>query len=161
VALTVEAGQTRRGEKANDETNVGNDEFVLRRPLESVLTTAGYCLKDPTVPNRLSIWFTGGSLKVQDDGDAESLSDWKQLFNQDKAPSRTMTEFARLLAARILVGADQSDEMSEDGTIRYTLRRPIGGHGRVFCDVVYADESLRILKGHKGSLYVFARTHAF
>jgi hypothetical protein len=41
--------------------------------------------------------------------------------------------------------------------MNYTLKRPIGGHGSAFCDVLYLDDSLRIMRGHHGSLFIFSK----
>ena len=159
IALTIEAGQNRRGETVENEGKDNTEAFVVRRPIHALLTNHGYALPDPTVPNRLSIWFTGGTLELQNEN--ENLEEWKQLFDQDEAPRRDLGEFARVLAARVLLGADIPEGMEEDGTMKYTLKRPIGGHGQVFLDVIYADDSLRILKGHRGSLFVFTKIPSF
>ena len=88
--------------------------------------------------------------------DEESdLEDWKMIFGN--APNRNMSEFARVLAAKVLLGASTSDEMEENGTMSYTLKRPIGGHGTAFCDVLFMDETLRVMRGHGGSVLVFVR----
>ena len=62
-----------------------------------------------------------------------------------------------MLAAKLFLGADVPDQMDEDGTMRYELKRPIGGHGLAFTDVLYLDDDLRILRGHHGQIYVCAR----
>lgn len=148
----MEANQTRRGTPIKGHED---DEYAVRRPLRSLLTNHGHIVPDPDVPNRVSIWFSGGSLEVQNE--AEDLADWKQLFDKNEAPRRAIGELARVLAAKFLLGANTTSEMSDDGTLRYSLRRPIGGHGRVFCDIVYADDTMRILRGHHGSMYVFSK----
>lgn len=117
------------------------------------MTNYGYLLPDPDVANRVSIWFTGGSLEVNDE--ESDLEDWKMIFGN--APNRNMSEFARVLAAKVLLGASTSDEMEENGTMSYTLKRPIGGHGTAFCDVLFMDETLRVMRGHGGSVLVFVR----
>jgi hypothetical protein len=43
----------------------------------------------------------------------------------------------------------------------YFFKRPIGGHGEVFCDALYADETLRIVQGHRRSIFVFSRVPSF
>ena len=83
------------------------------------------------------------------------LEDCKLGFGN--APNRNMSEFARVLAAKVLLGASVPDEMDESGTLSYTLKRPIGGHGTAFCDVLFMDEKLRVLRGHCGSVLVFVR----
>jgi hypothetical protein len=70
------------------------------------------------------------------------------------APDRTSKERANVLAARVLLGAQVPEILEEDGTMRFSLKRPIGGHDSVFVDVIYMDDKLRIMCGHQGSLYV-------
>jgi len=153
--LTIEPGQTRQGEKIDPSSDEKSNDYVVAKPLRCLLTNHGYCLPDPSVPNRLTIWFTGGTLEVEDE--VADLEEWKKLFDRELMPSRSALEAARILAARAFMGAHLPEQMSDDGTMEYTLRRPIGGHGQVFCDVLYADHSLRILKGHRGSVFVFTK----
>jgi hypothetical protein len=112
----------------------------------------GYMLPDPKIPNRLSIWFTAGTLEVNDDAD---LDDWKRIFSAQ--PKLGLYDRANILAARLLLGANMPETMGEDGTMSYELRRPIGGHGLAYCDVLYLDDDLRVLRGHGGQVYVCAR----
>lgn len=153
VAFTIEPNQTRTGRKVLQ--NQKQDEYVIRRPIRGIMTNYGYLLPDPEVPNRLSIWFTGGTLEVNDE--ENDLDEWKRIFDDSTVPKRDMREFARLLAAKVLLGANASDVVEADGSMSYTLTRPIGGHGSAFCDVLYLDDSLRIVRGHHGSLYVFSK----
>jgi hypothetical protein len=50
-----------------------------------------------------------------------------------------------------------SDPMNEKGTVGYYLTQPIGGHGYAFCDVIFMDEMIRVMRGHSGSILVFKR----
>jgi len=152
VAFTIEPQQTRTGDQVPRHPK--QDEFVVRYPIRGIMTNYGYLLPDPEVPNRMSIWFTGGTLEVNDESD---LKEWKRIFDDSTVPRRDMREFARLLAAKVLLGANASDAIEQDGSMSYTLKRPIGGHGSAFCDVLYLDDSLRIMRGHHGSLYVFSK----
>jgi len=43
----------------------------------------------------------------------------------------------------------------------YFFKRPIGGHGDVFCDVLYMDDTLRITQGHHGSVFVSIKVPDF
>jgi hypothetical protein len=104
------------------------------------------------------VWFSGGSLEVQDE--EANLSEWKELFDENAFPHRNLGEYARVLAARMLLGAQMPETVAEDGAMSYTLKRPIGGHGQVFCDVLYADDTMRVMKGHRGSVFVFSRVPA-
>ena len=60
------------------------------------------------------------------------------------------------MAQNILLGA-VSEPMDEEGTIGFHLKRPIGGHSSAFCDIVYMDDDVRVMKGHSGSIYLFQR----
>jgi hypothetical protein len=126
----------------------------VRRPIKGIMTTFGYVLPDPQVPNRLSIWFTGGTLKPNNDD--YDIGEWKRIFDKPQ-PSRTFGEKARVLAANLLMGAQVPTAMEDDGTMEYTFSRPLGGHGVAYMDVIYLDNTLRIVRGHRGTLFVFTR----
>ena len=130
-------------------------ELKIERPIHGLLTTQGQCEDDPEVPNRLTVSFTGGLLELQDPQD---LSVWKQIFEPDGTDDNTSQQtVSALIAEKFLLGAE-SQPMESDGTIRYDMKRPIGGqHGQVFVDVLYQDHSLRILQGHRGTLYISIR----
>jgi hypothetical protein len=124
--------------------------------MRALLTNSGYCVPDPNIANRLTVWFIGGTLEVQDE--ENDLMEWKQIFNPNTIPHRSITEHARLLAAKVLLGAQIKEGINtSDGTMKYTLKRPIGGHGHVFIDILYADDTLRIVQGHNGTIFVFTR----
>jgi hypothetical protein len=152
VGFTIEAGQTRRGVRKEA---APEGEYVIPRPIRGILTNQGYAVPDPDTPNRLSIWFSGGSLEVQDE--PTDLEEWKRIFDVSSAPSRDLREFANILAAKVLLGALLPDKVENDGTMSFVLKRPIGGHGSAFCDIIYMDEDLRIMKGHHGSVYICTR----
>lgn len=119
-----------------------------------VSVVTGYVLPDPQVPNRLSIWFTGGRLKPNND--EYDTQEWKRVFGATQ-PQRTLAEKARVLAASLLMGARVPITMEDDGTMEYSFTRPLGGHGVAYVDVIYLDNSLRIVRGHRGTLFVFTR----
>ena len=148
MAFTIEPGQTRCGEEASD-----GDPACINRPIAGVLTNYGYCLPDPTVANRLSVWFSGGALEAEREEDAD---EWKRIFSEEGLPNRGLRQFANVMAARFFLGA-QLEPMDGSGKISYTLHRPIGGHGQVFVDILYTDETLSILRGHHESIFVSAR----
>lgn len=154
VALTIMPGQDRHGK--DGDVNNNNKEYIVKRPIQALLTNHGYCIPDPNEVNRLTIWFTGGSLEAQDDDDVDK-EEWKQLFDRTLLPNRTITEYARLIALKFLLGAEVQDDMNEEGIMSYHLKRPIGGHGRVFIDILYCDDTMRIVKGHNGSIFVVSR----
>jgi hypothetical protein len=127
-----------------------------QKRLQGILTNYGYTLPDPQNPNRNSIWFTSGTVEPVDKG---SLEEWKALFgdkNSLHADHTQYTEKARSLASKILLGA-VSEPMDENGTAGYYLKTPVGGHGYAFCDTVFMDADIRIMRGHSGSVFVFQR----
>lgn len=95
----------------------------------------GFYLPDPSTPNRLTVWFTGGKLSPAPPPSDEygGLEEWKQLFSGDH--KRTWGEKFSLLGAKIKYGAEVSNGMDAGGTMSYTLHRPQGGHGTGYVDV--------------------------
>lgn len=160
VAITVEADQPldASAQSTNEKDDKGNSDdgnkppVIAARPIRGIMKNHGYMLPDPKIPNRLSIWFTAGTLEVNDNAD---LDDWKRIFSAQ--PKLGLYDRANILAAHLLLGANMPETMDEDGTMSYELRRPIGGHGLAYCDVLYLDDDLRVLRGHGGQVYVCAR----
>ncbi len=126
----------------------------VSRPIKGIMTTFGYSLPDPNTPNRHSIWFTGGRIEPNDN--ESDISAWKKLFTMHP-PMHTFGEKAKLLAVKLLMGASVPKEVAEDGSMEYTFSRPLGGHGMAYVDVIYLDESMRIVRGHRGTTFVFSR----
>jgi hypothetical protein len=124
------------------------------RPIKGIMTTYGYSLPDPNTPNRHSIWFTGG--RIEPNNDPSDIAAWKKLFALHP-PKHSFGEKAKLLAVKLLMGATVPEEVAEDGSMEYTFTRPLGGHGMAYIDVIYLDESMRIVRGHRGTIFVFSR----
>jgi len=124
------------------------------RPIKGIMTTYGYSLPDPNTPNRHSIWFTGG--RIEPNNESADIISWKKLFTLHP-PKHSFGEKAKLLAVKLLMGATVPEEMTEDGSMEYTFTRPLGGHGMAYIDVIYLDESMRIVRGHRGTTFVFSR----
>jgi hypothetical protein len=153
TALTLVSGQDSHGNLPESEHF--NPDTQLNKPIQALLTNTGYCIPDPEVPNRLTVWFTGGSLEVQDE--SADLTEWRHIFDQRVLPNRNMKEKARLVAAKVILGAEVQEGLGDDGTMTYSLTKPIGGHSHIFVDVLYCDESLRIVEGHRGCIMVLSR----
>ena len=96
-------------------------------------------------------------LSVGDMVDAPFDSEWEEIFARDETWKKSWSESAKLLAAKMLLGAEIPDSMDADGSMSYTLHRPIGGHGTSYVDVLYLDENLRITRGNAGSIFVQVR----
>ena len=129
---------------------------LVHKAIKGLFTVQGYILPDPEVPNRLSIWFSGGEIVPNGTTNDRDFEEWKKVF-EGGSWKRHLYEKARLLAARVLLGAEIPECMDSDGSMRFKLNRPIGGHGTAYVDVLYIDEGLRVVRGHHGSLFVFSR----
>lgn len=133
--------------------NAPNKDVI--RPIKGIMTTYGYSLPDPDTPNRHSIWFTGG--RIEPNNDASDILLWKNFFTLHP-PKHSFGEKAKLLAVKLLMGATIPEEIDpEDGSMNYVFTRPLGGHGMAYVDVIYLDESLRIVRGQRGTTFVFSR----
>lgn len=124
----------------------------VQKPIKALMTTHGYALPDPNKPSRLSTWFTGGTIEVWDD--VQDMAAWHRVFQS--LPSRNLKAKARVISARLAVGVVEG-QMEFDGKISYSMMRPIGGHGVAYADVIYLDDTLRILRGNYGTIHVSAR----
>jgi hypothetical protein len=126
----------------------------VMRPIKGIMTTYGYTLPDPENPNRHSVWITGG--RIGPNNDPVDQRAWKNQFARH--PSKhSLGEKAKLLAVKLLMGAELPEGMNEDGSMEYNFTRPIGGHGTAFIDTLYLDDTLRIVRGHRGTIFVFSR----
>lgn len=126
----------------------------VKRPIKGIMTTYGYSLPDPNVPNRHSIWFTGG--KLQPNNDPADIKAWLDLFTLHP-PKHTFGEKAKLLAVKLLMGATVPDGMDKSGMMNFAFTRPIGGHGVAYVDVIYMDGTVRVVRGHRGTTMAFSR----
>ena len=94
-------------------------------------------------------------LSVGDMVDAPFDSEWEDIFAPEATwKKKSWGESAKLLAAKMLLGADLPERMDDDGSMSYSLHRPIGGHGTTYVDVLYLDEDMRITRGNAGSIFV-------
>jgi hypothetical protein len=88
---------------------------------------------------------------------SSKLGEWEDIFAPDDTWRRSWSEQTKAFAAWVLLGAEVPDHMEDDGSMNYTLKRPIGGHNITYIDVLYLDETLRITRGNYGSYYVQTR----
>ena len=126
---------------------------AVQRPIKALMTTFGYSLPDPNMPNRLSTWFRGGTIEVWDE--EQDMGAWSDIFRN--LPQRTVKEKATPFTRNVRTGIAPAGSMEADGKLSYTLSKPFGGHGHAYADVIYLDETLRILRGNYGTIYVGAR----
>jgi len=144
--------------------------------MRAVMSVKGYILPDPETKNRLTVWFTGGSLgpaklssndgdetddeeeHINSEGDGYGgFEEWNSIFGKGKW-RKALSERARGMAAKVLLGVDAPSKMEDNGQMGYSLNRPVGGHGKAYIDVLYLDDDLLIMKGHHGTIYAMARS---
>ena len=130
------------------------------------MTTYGYVLPDPTTHDRLSVWFAGGKISCGEDKASREFQIWKEIFGypatkrgRTRRRRRTFREGAIVFAAQMMMGAKGYDEaMDEDtGELSYTFTRPVGGHAKNYVDILHLDDNIRVMRGHAGTTYAFAR----
>lgn len=127
----------------------------VRAPINAIMTTFGYMIEDPSKPRRKSVWITGG--RVEPNGTEADQLAWKNLFAKHP-PKHNLSAQAKLLAVKWLMGAVIPDSIDpETGVMEYEFTKPLGGHGLAYIDTLYCDESLRIIRGHRGTYFVFVR----
>ena len=61
----------------------------------------------------------------------DNYNDWKRAFG-GVVPKRQLQEKARILAAKLLLGATVPEKMEEDGSMNFYFSRPVGGHGTAY-----------------------------
>lgn len=115
-------------------------------PIEGIMTTVGYILPYPK-QNRFSVWFTGGSLEIK----SKTRKCCRYLFNS--VSPRTFSEKSKLFVAKLLMGATMNDQMDENGKLSYQLTRPMAA----YIDLLFMNESLRVMRSSSGVIYVFSR----
>lgn len=122
------------------------------------MTTYGYTLPDPNHSDRYSVWFTGGKVECGEPKSSSKFRVWKKIFGCQQ-PARTFREGMMTTAAKLLMGASgYNDGMDkETGTMKYSFSRPMSGHGKAYVDICHLDAQNRVMRGHAGTIYVFAR----
>ena len=148
--------------------------YQVDRPLEGLLTTKGFALPNPDVANRMTVWFTEGSIEVVDSDDQEL---WKRILgplNSTGSGSFTSlhnahhhgrVSWTHYHGVPVLVPSVSEKEaitvMEPDGRIPFKLSSPIGGQDMSYVEVLYLDESMRVMRSNRGHVFVFARLPHF
>lgn len=115
--------------------------YVLR-PMRALLSVRGYLVPHPDQPQRLLAWFSHGSLEVSDD--EQDQRTWRQVYERTMSSCRPLEADGKL-SFQVPPGSDQ------DG----------GGAEPMFVDVLYLDNTIRVLRGNRGTIYVMARVPYF
>jgi hypothetical protein len=160
TAFTIEptnlTTSTKTNKSSKDNKNNKTPQRIVRRPIRCTMTTSGYMIPDPNVEGRDSVWITGG--RMEPNATPEDTERWNELFPDGIRPPHEWAAAARLLAVKWLMGAELSDVAdATTGAFSYQFTRPLGGHGLAYIDTLYMDASLRIVRGHRGTIFCFAR----
>ena len=126
------------------------DDDLPPSSVQAIMTSKGYMLPDESVENRFAVWFTGGSLRPAEGVDLQA---WSDIFGRGNDRRRKLADRAKVVAAKLLLGAEIPHGMEADGSMTYHFHRPLPGH----LDVLYTDDTLQVLKGNRGSVMVHAR----
>ena len=141
---------------------------AVTKPNEGLMTTHGYIIDNPSISNRLSVWFTGGCIEIDQESD---LQRWKDIFescnlvdSHNKQKSRRFLSFwekrrRRKQKDRGVILAEGG--MEDDGRLSYQITKPFGGHDLSYVDILYMDDTLRVMNANTGPIYVFARIPYF
>jgi hypothetical protein len=126
----------------------------IHSPVRGIMSTEGYILPDPVTPNRHSVWITSGRMEPNDC--SRDQVNWKRFFtNYFNPTSRASFERkAKQVTSKLMLDVDIHADAE---SMEYRFRRPLGGHGAAYVDTLYLDDSLRIAKGHRGTIFVFSR----
>jgi hypothetical protein len=147
--ITIEPWKPEFGD---DSPNKGVD-----KPIRGVLTSYGFIHPYPT-QNRFSVWFTGGSLEVDDTKNEK----WFQIFdnknnnnsNTDNKEETPKAPAGQWEAAMKLLGvSSNNNQLDADGRLTYTMTKPQASH----IDLLYLDKTLQVLRGSSGTVYVHVR----
>lgn len=123
--------------------------------VRGVLQMDGYTVPNPDVENRYSIWFTGGRCYALNG--TEDAKKWRDVFGTELQPKLKKRERFQLWLAKLMMGAEPSKGMLEDHSLTYVMKRPIGGHGVAYQQVLHLDDGTRITEGNRGTVVVVSR----
>jgi len=129
----------------------------VHRPIRGLMHTYGFSLPDPDTPHRDTIWITGG--RIEPNNDTQDFQAWKRQFELHPAKVSGFGQKAKFLAVKLLMGATATAAVMDesDGSFEYAFTRPLGGHGVAYIDTLFVDDSLRVVRGHRGTTFVFTR----
>ena len=140
------------------------------------MTTRGYAISNPHAKDQISVWFTGGSIEVCEHS---STHKWKEMFSNEEFVNfkpelqssgelhpkpgirRLWNRSARVNDAREKMATTISIDMEEDGRMSYSLKKPMAGHEDKYVEILFLDETLRVMRANTNVIYVCARVPYF
>ncbi|CBJ26440.1 conserved unknown protein [Ectocarpus siliculosus] len=119
---------------------------------------SGTCWEDPSMPERVLVRFTKGSIEP-DEG--QDLDAWRKVIGvrdvegtKDKGPLSTLKEKAARLMLKVVFGFQgPADGLGPRGELSYEMKRSPKG----YLDIIYLDEEMRVTRGQQGALVVVDR----
>mmetsp|Transcript_1003 Transcript_1003/g.1708 ORF Transcript_1003/g.1708 Transcript_1003/m.1708 type:complete len:234 (+) Transcript_1003:327-1028(+) len=158
VVLPSLVPKSLRGEVEEDPSEIRSYRTDVHFTLEEnsvkgVLQMDGFTIPNPSEPNRYSIWFTGGRCYALE---GQSADQWHDVFGTELPKLKKRERFQRWIA-KLLMGAEPSDGLLEDGSLAYAMKNPLGGHKTAFQQVLYLDDDVRITEGNRGTIVVVSR----
>ena len=101
----------------------------------------------PEQPNRLLAWFSHGSFEVNDDEHDQQT--WRHVLERTMAASA----FQSTSPTRL--------EVEADGKLSFQIPRNDDARESMYLDVLYLDDTIRVLRGNRGTIFVMARVPYF
>ncbi|CAM9957181.1 unnamed protein product, partial [Ectocarpus sp. 12 AP-2014] len=113
---------------------------------------SGTCWEDPSIPERVLVRFSKGSIEP-DEG--QDLDAWRKVIGvrdiegtKDEGLLSTLKE----KAARLMLKGP-ADDLGPRGELSYEMKRSPKG----YLDIIYLDEEMRVTRGQQGALVVVDR----
>jgi hypothetical protein len=158
VILPTFIPKSLRGEVEDDASELRSFQTDIHFTIEGsgikgVLQNNGYTLPNPSEDNRYTCWFTGGRCYALN---GEDVKQWRDVFGSE-APKLKLRERFNLWMAKMIMGAEPSEGMLEDGSLEFLLKKPIGGHKIAYQQVIYLDDETKITRGNRGTICAVSR----
>ncbi|GKY90791.1 hypothetical protein MPSEU_000051900 [Mayamaea pseudoterrestris] len=125
---------------------------LVLRPMRALLSIRGYLVAHPEQKNRLLAWFSHGSFEVSDDDRDQQT--WRHILE------RTMSSVLYPERQQQRQSPQQQLRLEADGKLSFQMP-PDYNEELMYVDVLYLDETIRVLQGGRGTIYVMARVPYF
>lgn len=119
---------------------------LVLRPVRALLSIRGYLVPHPEQPNRLLAWFSQGAFEVNDEDRDQQT--WRHIVERTISRSNFQPNAPTRL------------QLEADGKLSFQIPRN-DSMDSMYLDVLYLDETIRVLRGNRGTIYVMARVPYF
>lgn len=127
--------------------------------VQAILNFKGYSLPDPIIPQRHTVWLAEGCVQTVSSQRQHEVN-WKRVFSGVPAGEPAMSStFSTKPPVYDFLDSDSNGAPvgTNDHDLAFRFQCPFGGPGVAHVDTLYIDDSLRIVQGHRGSLFVFSK----